>query len=138
MSHVVKSEELKLMFPNLAKLAAIGLLLPLSSVDCERGFSTPSRVETDLRNRLSSRILNRLLVIAIEGLSPTAYPYDQVCDLWSSWRNRIIQVDTYSFGFCRYYCAYLSILLMMYTCLAENEGLNFLRRTLDLCTILRP
>ena len=81
MSHVVKSEELKLMFPNLAKLAAIGLLLPLSSVDCERGFSTLSRVKTDLRNRLSSRIFNHLLVIAIEGPSPTDYPYDQACDL---------------------------------------------------------
>ena len=50
MSHLLKISELKLMFPNLTKLAAIGLLLPISSVDCERGFSTLSRVKTDLRN----------------------------------------------------------------------------------------
>ena len=50
MSHLLKISELKLMFPNLTKLVAIGLLLPMSSVDCERGFSTLSRVKTDLRN----------------------------------------------------------------------------------------
>ena len=38
------------MFPNLTKLAVIGLLLSMSSVDCERGFSTLARVKTDLRN----------------------------------------------------------------------------------------
>ena len=42
MSHLIKTSELGLMFPNLTKLAAIGLLLPMSSVDCERGFSTLS------------------------------------------------------------------------------------------------
>ena len=41
MSHSVKSEGLKQMFSNLnvAKLAAIGLLLPISTMDCEREFS---------------------------------------------------------------------------------------------------
>ena len=49
------------MFPNLTKLAAIGLVLPMSTVDCERGFSVLSRIKTDLRNRISSRILNDLM-----------------------------------------------------------------------------
>ena len=66
MSHLLKVAELNAMFPNLAKLAAIGLLLPLSTVDCERGFSTFTRVKTNLRNRLASKTLNNLLVISIE------------------------------------------------------------------------
>ena len=45
MSHVIKTPEFSTMFPNLVKLAAIGLLLPVSTVDCERGFSTLSRIE---------------------------------------------------------------------------------------------
>ena len=86
MSHLVKSEELKLMFPNLAKLAAIGLLLPMSTVDCERGFSAFTRVKSNLRNRLSAKTLNHLLVITTEGpISPTDHFYDQACDLWASW-----------------------------------------------------
>ena len=79
MSHLVKSEELKLMFPNLAKLAAIGLLLTMSTVDCERRFSALTRVKTNLRNRLSAKTLNHLLVITTEGpISPTDPFYDQV------------------------------------------------------------
>ena len=39
------------MFPNLTKVAAVGLLLPMSSVNCKRGFSTLARVKMDLRNR---------------------------------------------------------------------------------------
>ena len=93
MSHVLKTEKLCRMFPNLAKLAAIGLVLPLSTVDCERGFSTLSRVKTDLRNRLINETLNHLLVISIEGPNPADYPYEQACSLWASRRNRRIQVN---------------------------------------------
>lgn len=39
MSLLQKKEELQCMFPNLSILAAIGLLLPMSTVDCKRGFS---------------------------------------------------------------------------------------------------
>ena len=40
MGHVIKTPECNVTFPNLMKLATIGLLLPMSTVDCERGFST--------------------------------------------------------------------------------------------------
>ena len=53
-----------------------------------------TRVKTNLRNRLSAKTLNHLLVIAIEGPAPTDYPYDRACNLWASWQNRRIQVDT--------------------------------------------
>ena len=93
MSCLLKVEELSMMFPNLTKLAAIGLLLPVSTVDCERGFSALTCVKTDLRNRLCNKTLNNLLMISIEGPDPMDYPYDQACDLWASWRNRRIQVE---------------------------------------------
>ena len=76
----------------LCKLAAIGLLLPMSTVDCERGFSALSRIKTDIRNRLSSKVLNHLVTISVEGLPPEEFPYDKACDLWASWRNRRIDV----------------------------------------------
>ena len=43
MCHIIKAPEFGMMFPSLAKLAAIGLLLPVSTVDCEHGFSTLSQ-----------------------------------------------------------------------------------------------
>ncbi len=93
MGHLLKVSELKLMFPNLYKLAAIGLLLPMSSVDCERGFSTLSRVKTDLRSRLSNKNLNHLLMISIEGPCPSDFPYDTACDKWAAMRSRRINVE---------------------------------------------
>ena len=78
-SHLIKTSQLGLMFPNLTKLAAIGLLLPVSSVDCERGFSTLSLVKSDFRNRLANKTLNHLLMMAIEGPSPSDFPYELTC-----------------------------------------------------------
>ena len=51
-------------------------------MDCERGFSALTRVKTTLRNRLSAKTLNHLLVITIEGPSPADYLYDKACDIW--------------------------------------------------------
>ena len=93
MRHIIKNPEYNVMFPNLSKLAAIGLLLPMSTVDCERGFSTLSRVKTDLRNCLSNRILNHLLTISMEGPLLADFPYDIACDIWGKMRKRRIQVN---------------------------------------------
>ena len=89
---LVDNSTLQAMFPNLSQIAAIGLLLPMSTADCERGFSALQRIKTDLRNRLSSKTRNYLLSISIEGPSPTDFPYDEACDIWAGWRNRRIQV----------------------------------------------
>ena len=77
MTSLVNNGALQAMFPNLAKIATIGLLLPMSTADCERGFSCLQRIKTDLRNRLSNKILNYLLSISIEGPSPPDFPYDE-------------------------------------------------------------
>ena len=90
---LISNSALQAMFPNLAKVAAIGLLLPMSIADCERIFNPPTR-KTDLRNRLSNQILNCLILISIEGPSPTDFPYDEACDIWSGWRNRRISVSS--------------------------------------------
>ena len=74
MSHVIKTPEFNVMFPNLMKLATIGLLLLMSTVDCERGFSTLSRVKTKLRNRLSNRILNTYLPFPWRDLPLLNFP----------------------------------------------------------------
>ena len=67
--------------PNLTKLADIGLILPMSTVDCERGFSMLSCIKTDLRNRLNIKGLNYLLLTSIEGPIPSIFPYKRACNL---------------------------------------------------------
>ena len=53
--------------PNLAKLANICLLLPVSTTCCERGFSTLNRIKTKLSNRLKTETLDTLVCIDLEG-----------------------------------------------------------------------
>ena len=59
---LVKEHCLRDIFPNLYKLAVIALVIPISTADCERGFSTVKRVKTKLRNRMSNRIMKNLHV----------------------------------------------------------------------------
>ena len=67
MKLLVGNKTLRLLYPNLCKLAQICLVLPLSTADCERAFSTMKRVKTPLRNRLNTKTLDSLMRIRIEG-----------------------------------------------------------------------
>jgi len=52
---------------NLAPLGRLFLVLPLSSVDCERGFSSQNAIKTKLRNAMSTNTLQDLMTISICG-----------------------------------------------------------------------
>ncbi|XP_071116792.1 zinc finger protein 862-like [Haliotis cracherodii] len=54
-------------FPNVVKLMEIGRILPVSSVECERGFSKQNLIKTRLRCSLTTETLDRLMRISICG-----------------------------------------------------------------------
>ncbi|KAH3842095.1 uncharacterized protein LOC127876058 [Dreissena polymorpha] len=62
---------------NIFKLATIGLLLPMSTADCERGFSTLKQIKTDNRATLSNKVLKALLTVSIKG--PSLEVFDFAC-----------------------------------------------------------
>ena len=64
---------------NLAKMAAIGLLLPMSTADCERDFSTLQRVKTSNRNRLSNNFEPPIVYI---NRRPRPQRFSVWCGLW--------------------------------------------------------
>ena len=53
----------------------------MSTADCERGFAALSHIKTDLRNRLSSKMLNCLMTITCEGPQVNEFPYEKACDI---------------------------------------------------------
>ena len=87
MSKLMSNAQLLDMFPNFAKIGPIGLVIPMSTADCERGFSALGRIKTDLRNRLSPKAL---MTISIEGPDDNEFPFERTCAIWSGWRNRRI------------------------------------------------
>ena len=81
------------LYPNLQKMASVGLVVPTSTVDCERGFSAVKRIKTPLRNHLSHVILQILLFISIEGPPLAEFPFHLACDKWAAFRNRRVDVS---------------------------------------------
>ncbi|XP_078000900.1 zinc finger protein 862-like [Glandiceps talaboti] len=77
-------------FPNLSKLAQVALVIPVSTADCERGFSALKRVKTSPRNRLCERITNALLQVSIQGPAPADFDFQRAASIWGNIRNRRI------------------------------------------------
>ncbi|XP_078581210.1 zinc finger protein 862-like [Branchiostoma floridae x Branchiostoma japonicum] len=78
--------------PNLAKLAAAASVIPVSTADCERGFSTMKRVKTPLRNRMNESTLNNLLMISVEGPPAEEFDFNAACDSWGKMAKRRLNV----------------------------------------------
>lgn len=81
------SPERQQLFPTLSKLLVRGLILPLATADCERGFSTLKRIKTSPRNRLKNETLKQLMMISIEGLPPDEFDFARAADKWGSRSN---------------------------------------------------
>ena len=80
------------MFPNFAVLASIALIIPISTAECERCFSSMKRIKTTLRNRMETATLDQLMRISNEGPKPGEFNFDKAADLWGSLRQRRINV----------------------------------------------
>ena len=81
-----------MMFPNFAVLASIALVIPVSTAECERCFSSMKRIKTTLRNRMETDTLDQLMRIANEGPKPEDFNFEKAADLWGSLRQRRISV----------------------------------------------
>ena len=62
------AEILKTLFPQLLVLMQISSI-PMTSVDCERGFSAMNRIKTKTRNKLSNFVLDHLMRISLSKYS---------------------------------------------------------------------
>ena len=65
------------MYPNLAIISINCLVLPVSTVDCERGFSTMKRIKTHLRSVMKTQTLDCLMRISIEGPELESYDFQK-------------------------------------------------------------
>ena len=63
------AEILKTLFPQLLVLMQISSIIPMTSVDCERGFSAMNRIKTKTRNKLSNFVLDHLMRISLSKYS---------------------------------------------------------------------
>jgi len=82
-------------YPMLAFLAAVALTVPMSSVDCERGFSRQNLIKTRIRSALHPISLDRLLKMSIEGPPISEFDFDKAFEVWAGQKpRRILQVTS--------------------------------------------
>ena len=77
-------------FPVLGKLLVVTLTLPVSTVDCERGFSEMKITKTELRNRMKKETLASLMRICIEGPHISDFYFVKAARRWLGEKNRRI------------------------------------------------
>ena len=92
MQTLASDETLSSLYPSFSKLSAVALVLPVSTADCERGFSTLKRIKTAPRNRLKTETLDMLIRISSEGPNNTSFNFDHAASVWASKRNRKIHI----------------------------------------------
>lgn len=74
--------------PGLKHIMFTLLALPMSSVDCERGFSIMKLVKTRLRNCLKQETLTNVMRVAIEGPPLAEFEFDRAMKMFNSMKNR--------------------------------------------------
>jgi hypothetical protein len=85
---------LSLQYPNITKLLTIALTLPVSTVDCERGFSRHNLIERRLLSHLLTKNVSTLMKIAIDTPDTqhlNNYDFNRAFVLWCSQKHRIIR-----------------------------------------------
>lgn len=92
MEAMSSDSSLSSLYPYLSKIASISLTLPVSTADCERGFSTMNRIKTDQRNRLITTTLDRLIRLSTEGPSIDTFDYEAAVSTWAERTSRRITV----------------------------------------------
>ena len=78
------------MYGCVADVAYKLLCVPVSSVECERGFSVQNLVKTKLRNRLDTRPLYFLMKLKIDGGDQKSFDFASAYGKWKNMKSRRI------------------------------------------------
>ena len=76
------------MFLTLSKIAKFGLILPVNTAACERGFSQLKLIKTPHRNRLKQSTLDNLMMIATEGPPCREFDYEKAVNHWAGFKKK--------------------------------------------------
>ena len=88
MVELAQRTEFRQLYPNLSKLAAMGVVIPMSTADAERGLSGVDRINTQLRNPMKASTLQHLLTIEVGGPRLNDMDFEYAVDRWAQMKSR--------------------------------------------------
>ena len=90
---VYQSETVLCQYPNVYKLITLALTMPVSTVDCERGFSKHNLIKTGMRARLQTENVSTLIKMSIntpELSHMDDFNFARAFEIWCSVKDHVI------------------------------------------------
>ncbi|CAI7869005.1 unnamed protein product [Closterium sp. NIES-53] len=85
LSAILKTPDWRESYPNLVQLWVAVAVIPLSTVECERGFTRQNVIKTWRRGGIKDARLGDLMCLSLMQYEPN---YDEVVEIWQSYRKR--------------------------------------------------
>ena len=91
LKELASNDMLKTLFPNLSKIGAICLSIPVTTASVERSFSQMKLIKTRLRSSLNDKSLSNLMKIALESpVELTDSHLEEIVDVWNRKSRRVV------------------------------------------------
>ena len=91
LKELASNDMIKTLFPNLSKIGAICLSIPVTTASVERSFSQMKLIKTRLRSSLNDKSLCNLMKIALESPDElTDSHLEEVVNVWNRKSRRIV------------------------------------------------
>ena len=91
LKELASNDMIKTLFPNLSKIGAICLSIPVTTASVERSFSQMKLIKTRLRGSLNDKSLSNLIKIALESPDElTDSHLEEVVNVWNRKSIRIV------------------------------------------------
>ena len=91
LKELASNDMIKTLFPNLSKIGAICLSIPVTTASVERSFSQMKLIKTRLRSSLNDKSLSNLMKIALESPDElTDSHLEEVVNVWNRKSRRIV------------------------------------------------
>ena len=91
LKELASNDMIKTLFPNLSKMGAICLSIPVTTASVERSFSQMKLIKTHLRSSLNDKSLSNLMKIALESPDElTDSHLEEVVIVWNRKSRRIV------------------------------------------------
>ena len=84
------SSEMQEQFLQMLRLLTIALTIPVSSVDCERGFSKQNLIKTKIRAKLKTENVCTLMKMSVDTPEMENFDFHKAFVIWCSSKDRVI------------------------------------------------
>lgn len=87
---LLSSIEMQEQFPQMLKLLTIALTVPVSSIDCERGFSQQNLIKTKIRAKLKTENVFTLTKMSVDTTEMEKFDFHKAFVIWCLIKDRVI------------------------------------------------